>query len=49
MSKKNPNSGRQKRKAKIKEREDYWANVTKEQAKKERVKKEQAEKAKDEE
>ena len=34
MSKKNPNSGRQKRKAKIKEREDYWANVTKEQAKK---------------
>ena len=40
MTKKNPRSGKQKRKEKMKEREKYWNKVIKEKAKKEKAKKE---------
>ena len=45
---KNPRSGSQKRKEKGEEREKYWAQVVKEQAKKEKAKKAKEEKAKEE-
>lgn len=43
---KNPRSGSQKRREKMKEREKYWANVVKEQEKKEKAKKAKAKKEK---
>ena len=42
MAKKNPLSGKQKRKEKAKDREDFWKEVQKEQAKKEKAKKKKA-------
>jgi hypothetical protein len=44
MSNKNPKSGKQKRKDKMKERERYWEKALKERAKREKAKKEEAEK-----
>ncbi len=46
MSKKNPMSGKQKRQAKMKEREKYWDKAIKERARKARE--EKARKAKEE-
>lgn len=48
MAKKNPKSGKQKRKDKMKEREKYWNKVVKEQAKKEKAKKKKAKQAEEE-
>lgn len=47
MSKKNPMSGKQKRQAKMKEREKYWDKAIKEQARK--AKEEKEAKAKEDE
>jgi hypothetical protein len=44
---KNPRSGKQKRKEKGEEREKYWANVVKEQPKKQKAKRAKEEKAKE--
>ena len=41
---KNPRSGKEKRREKGKEREEYWAEVMKEQAKKEKAEKAKAKK-----
>ena len=46
---KNPKSGSQKRREKMKEREKYWANVVKEQEKKEKAKKAKAKREKERE